>query len=92
MSEPFDTVARMTRVDQSIAKQLSGAMTENARLKAENDRLRKALSFYADPERHLGPNQHLKDGTDPWNPDCPYVWDVTRDNGRIAREALKVTP
>lgn len=39
MSEPYDTVARMHRVEESLAKQLATAMAENARLKAELDRV-----------------------------------------------------
>lgn len=39
MSEPYDTVARMQRVEESLAKQLATAMAENARLKAELDRV-----------------------------------------------------
>lgn len=39
VSEPYDTVARMQRVEESLAKQLATAMAENARLKAELDRV-----------------------------------------------------
>jgi hypothetical protein len=53
-------------------------------------RLRLALQFYADERRYQGPNQKpIAD--DPYQPDptFPYILDVTRDWGSIAREALK---
>ena len=50
-------------------------------------KLREALEFYADPNRYNGANQR-NDGTDKWSGDKPYIQDVTRDGGAIAREAL----
>lgn len=50
-------------------------------------KLREALEFYADPNRYNGANQR-NDGTDRWSGDKPYIQDVTRDGGAIAREAL----
>ncbi len=59
---------------------------ENAR--KEIERLRAALSFYANRARYDGGNQiALPD--DPHQPNgCPYLWDVTRDGGEIARRAI----
>jgi hypothetical protein len=54
----------------------------------EIERLRLALSFYADGRRYQGPNQRpIPD--DPFaKPDAVYINDVTRDNGSIAARAL----
>lgn len=48
-----------------------------------------ALKFYADDRRYYGPNQQAP-AVDNYAPDadCPYLWDVTRDHGAIARKAL----
>ena len=50
-----------------------------------------ALEFYADHQRYDGGNQSMRrfpDG-DPWTaPDAPYLQDVTRDHGSIARTTL----
>ena len=57
---------------------------------AERDRLKKALSFYADSTRYHGPNQRL-DEPDEWSDAvglAAYRLDVTRDGGMIARQAL----
>ena len=57
---------------------------------AERDRLKKALSFYADSTRYHGPNQRL-DEPDEWSDAVgltAYRLDVTRDGGMIARQAL----
>lgn len=55
----------------------------------ENGRLRYALAFYADPRRYDGPNlKGIED--DPYSPpNLSYRYDVTRDNGQIARNALE---
>lgn len=51
--------------------------------------LRRALEFYANPQRYCGSNQNPTDG-DPYQPEtCPYLWDVGRDGGEIARKALR---
>ncbi len=51
--------------------------------------LETALRFYADDERYTGPNQRIERGSDPYtNPDSPYMQDVTRDRGAIAKKAL----
>lgn len=52
--------------------------------------LRKALSFYADPKRYQGSNIRLDEANaDEFQPAiCPYLWDVTRDGGEIARKAI----
>ena len=57
---------------------------------AERDRLKKALSFYADASRYDGANQRLHE-PDEWSEAAglsAYRLDVTRDNGTIARQAL----
>ena len=51
------------------------------------ERLRKALAFYADPKRYMGPNQR-NEFSDPFSPG-PYLQDVTRDGGEIARRAIR---
>jgi len=56
---------------------------------AEVKRLREALSFYADRQRYRGANQRPVPG-DPWTePSASYMRDVLRDNGQIARRALR---
>jgi PAS domain-containing protein len=66
----------------------SEAAARIAALEAELDRVRGALEFYADPERHKGANQR-RGADDPFTPEYDYYrMDVTRDNGRIARQAL----
>ena len=57
-------------------------------LARENERLRRALIFYSDPARYQGPNcSPLPE--DPYGPpDFGCRWDVTRDEGEIARAAL----
>ena len=53
--------------------------------------LEAALAFYADPTRYHGPNQSL-DSPDAWSEQVglqAYRLDVTRDQGVIARNALK---
>lgn len=58
---------------------------------AERDRLKKALSFYANITRYQGPNQRL-DEPDEWSDAAgltAYRLDVTRDGGVIARQALE---
>ncbi|WP_027521717.1 hypothetical protein [Bradyrhizobium sp. Ec3.3] len=51
--------------------------------------LERALRFYADSKRYSGPNQRIKGEPDEYQPkDAPYLWDVTRDGGKIARDAL----
>lgn len=58
------------------------------RAEAEVDRLRHALRFYANVTRYQGPNQR-NGGEDPFTPkDQPYIQDVTRDYGEIARRTL----
>jgi hypothetical protein len=52
-------------------------------------RLTKALAFYADPRRYLGPNAR-NDWDDPYAKGVypVYVQDVSRDGGDVARAAL----
>jgi hypothetical protein len=53
-------------------------------------KLKMALAFYADERRYEGPNQKPIEN-DPYQPDheFPYLLDIIRDGGSIAREALK---
>ena len=53
-----------------------------------HDALVKALEFYAQQFRYDGPNHHAMPN-DPYTPDGqPFLQDVTRDGGNIARAAL----
>ncbi len=54
---------------------------------AQIERLRHALAFYADPTRYHGPNQRAEEG-DPYTEAGPYMLDVTRDAGMLARAVL----
>ena len=56
----------------------------------ENERLREAVTFYADERRYNGPNQRRAGWPDdPFTGDDEsYTRDVTRDGGEIARQAL----
>lgn len=57
------------------------------------DHVREALEFYADPKRYNGANQRIEGEPDGWQPfEFPYLWDVTRDGGHIARDALRAVP
>lgn len=51
------------------------------------EKLRYALSFYADPVRYKGANQP-NDNDDRFSNGAPYIRDVNRDRGEIARNAL----
>lgn len=50
--------------------------------------LQEALRFYADKRRYEGPNLPPIEGDKYAPSDLVYRYDVTRDNGFIAREAL----
>ena len=64
------------------------SLHESADGRREIKRLRRALEFYANEVRYHGPNQPPIPG-DPYEPqDGSYILDVTKDYGRIAREAL----
>jgi len=65
------------------------AADELERLRASNKQMAEALRFYADERRYGGPNREpIKD--DPFGlPDDPYIRDVTKDGGTLARAALK---
>jgi hypothetical protein len=67
------------------------AMMDHARtLERQNAELLAALKFYADPLRYRGPNQSCIPNGDPYTPlDAAYRQDVTRDQGHIAREAIR---
>ncbi|TWA92053.1 hypothetical protein [Bradyrhizobium stylosanthis] len=48
-----------------------------------------ALRFYEDPRRYYGPHQPIDGEPDRYQPkDEPHLWDVARDGGQIARDAL----
>jgi hypothetical protein len=51
------------------------------------DAMKRALEFYADPKRYRGANQNNA-GDKFTDPQAPYMLDVTRDGGEIARKAL----
>lgn len=51
------------------------------------ERLELALKFYADPQRYNGSNQR-NDSDDSFSDGAPYLKDVSRDGGEIARKAL----
>lgn len=62
--------------------------TANQRLEGEVARLREALEFYADPVRYQGGNQPHESPDKYTKPNAPYLQDITRDYGDIARSAL----
>ncbi|MCP3471460.1 hypothetical protein NLM33_14085 [Bradyrhizobium sp. CCGUVB1N3] len=48
-----------------------------------------ALRFYGDPRRYDGPHRPINGEPDRYQPkDEPRLWDVARDGGQIARDAL----
>lgn len=55
--------------------------------------LRAALEYYADDERYDSCNKPVGNKTDKFqpSPDYPYIWDITRDRGTIAKQALAAT-
>ncbi len=63
-------------------------MTDIKELQEEIERLRTALSFYADGRRYQGPNQKPIPDDQFAKPDAVYILDVTRDGGSIASRAL----
>ena len=66
-------------------RQIRDALDDAA---AANAEMRKALEFYADEERYKYPNMPRLPG-DPYTPaDEPYMRDITRDRGALARAAL----
>ena len=66
----------------------SSDVTQLATITAQRDQLLEALEFYAQEKRYHGQNQSL-DGEDKYTPTGkPYLQDVTRDHGDIARAAI----
>jgi hypothetical protein len=62
---------------------------ELERLRAEIRRLRAALEFYARPIAYSGGNIRNEGQDHKFTPpDAPYIRDVGRDGGAVAREAL----
>jgi hypothetical protein len=56
---------------------------------AREESLMKALKFYAEARRYLGPNRDPIPG-DPFGaPGDSYIRSVDKDGGKIARDALK---
>lgn len=53
------------------------------------EELERALRFYADPKRYNGSNQRVDKPDEYQPPDMPYLLDVSRDGGTIARKALE---
>jgi hypothetical protein len=80
-------VSEYTYAEASLIQAVNA---DNQRLRAENERLREALTFYADKKRYRGANQRLN-GPDKFTENAgltAYLLDVTRDDGLIARNAL----
>lgn len=75
----------------SAVRELRIESDEKGELEAEVARLRAALKFYADERRYRGPNQPAFDGDEFTTDAGPYMVDVSRDWGRIARAALEPT-
>lgn len=67
---------------------IESARAELSALRARVAELEAALRFYADPIRYSSANQFNRNA-DPYSePDAPFIQDVTRDGGSIARNAL----
>lgn len=80
-------IDRVARVDSSLARRLSESMGANAQLRAENDRLRAALQFYAD-------EWVTNSDGDPSTPGLSRSWlepsdHLIQDEGRKAVEAIE---
>lgn len=68
--------------------QVAAARAELAAMVEERERLRRALEFYALSDRYVWMNE-LNTGLDAFTPiDEPYLMDMMRDMGRLARAAL----
>ena len=70
---------------------MAKADSDIAALTARCEMYRVALAFYADPMRYEGCNQKPIPEDSYGPPEFEYVWDVVRDQGDIARAALKET-
>jgi len=70
------------------AVSIEKAQARIAELEAQNKALAEALRFYSEPERYRGPRQPSFDGDPYTTPFSPFMQDITRDDGQIARAAL----
>ena len=96
VSERDALAVRVTELETEVLDQCRlngmGAERELA-LMGRVRELEAALGFYADPERYHGANQRAIGDRDPFTAkEAPYMQDVTRDRGAIARAALSTTP
>jgi hypothetical protein len=66
---------------EADCKRIAAALSAQARVV-------EALQFYADPRRYRGPNQPRPEGDEFTPSKFPYMIDVTRDGGLIARDAI----
>lgn len=67
---------------------IDAALDLAERLEQDNERLVKALGFYASASRYQGANQRILPDDEWTDKDAVYRLDVTRDGGAIARKAL----
>lgn len=83
-------VEKMEPWGRGLTARAEAAEAKLAEAQAEIDRLREALTFYSDTRRYQGANQPYRDGDDPFTPTgSPFLIDVMRDGGTIARAALR---
>ncbi len=85
-----DKVEMLLNQNREIAASNADHVRWHREKEAEIDRLREALTFYSDTRRYQGANQPYRDGDDPFTPTgSPFLIDVMRDAGTIARAALR---
>jgi hypothetical protein len=73
--------------DMKAAEDVEAFLESAVNRSAQFEEMVRALQFYADPKRYQGANQR-NDANDPYSGDAPYIKDVGRDSGAIARTAL----
>jgi hypothetical protein len=78
---------RYATLNEDEARAIAAALNSVERVNAQAGVV-EALEFYADPRRYHGPNQSRQDGDRHTPVEFPYMIDVTRDSGDIARAAL----
>lgn len=81
-SYPWDRIRKLEYDNNQAAARIR-------RLESDHDALVNALQFYANPCRYQGPNQRPLEDDPHAKPDQVYIQDVSRDNGEIARNALR---
>ena len=92
---PTFTQGRPEHTLQSLvtAEEVTGYVDTIRQHRSRIVELEVALRFYADPLRYKGPNQLLsreEAAADPYSGiESPYRIDVTRDQGEIAKKALR---